>query len=188
MRAPSTVSARRTHPRSPSPVQFIRRCDKVAIIDHGKFQYFGPFNPTAQTILARYLPVPEEEHVAAAAEKPRAKEAAKVVLSKPEPKPRTALGMGAAAWRYLNAGPAWKCILAVSLGLVSQSSRQMSDFWIRAWASDEPYGWCALPLLRSLACPWWFLRHDPFCLLKLCARHAAHVLPLAAPAACAALL
>ena len=124
-------------------MQFIRRCDKVAIVDHGKIHYFGPFNATAQSILASYLPVPDEDTAGAAAgkdarPKPAKKETA-LALAKPPAKPRTALPMGAAFRSYIGAGPAWKFIVSVSAGLVSQASRQMSDFWIRAWADDD-YG------------------------------------------------
>jgi ABC-type methionine transport system ATPase subunit len=46
-------------------LQFIRRCAKVAIVDGGTLHYFGPFNAEAQRVMARYLPVPDEdvEHV-----------------------------------------------------------------------------------------------------------------------------
>lgn len=42
-------------------LQFIRRCAKVAIVDAGTLQYFGPFNAEAQRVMARYLPVPDED-------------------------------------------------------------------------------------------------------------------------------
>jgi ATP-binding cassette, subfamily C (CFTR/MRP), member 1 len=119
-------------------MQFIRRCDKVAILDHGKFQYFGPFNAIAQNILSKYLPVPEEDTTSHGQTKERAAvtKRSKPSLAKPEAKIKTSLSLGAGAWRLLNAGPAWKCILALLFGMLSQSTRQMSDFWIRFWSKD----------------------------------------------------
>jgi hypothetical protein len=120
-------------------LQFIRRCDKVAIVDHGKFQYFGPFTAQAQSILSKFLPVPDEDTA-----NDIAKEKKKVVVApkkaaaiQVEEKPVTKLKMGAAAWRLINAGPAWKLFLALGFGLCSQSSRQMSDFWIRYWCAPR---------------------------------------------------
>jgi hypothetical protein len=119
-------------------VQFIRRCDKIAILDHGKFQYFGPFNPVAVSILAKYLPVPEEDTAGAPKKQEhRVVAQAKKAAPKIEAKPKTSLSMLAGAWELLKAGRAWFCLLALSFGVLSQSTRQMSDFWIRYWSKDR---------------------------------------------------
>jgi hypothetical protein len=115
---------------------FVRRCDKVAILDEGEFKYFGPFTPEAQSILAKYLPVPEEDTAQSLVKKSKSVAAPKTVATKKEPKPDTHLRMSSALYRFMNAGPAWKIILGCLFGLVSQASRQMSDFWIRAWSND----------------------------------------------------
>lgn len=44
--------------------------------------------------------------------------------------------MGASTKKYVSAGTVWKLLAALLLGLTSQSVRQMSDFWVRAWAAD----------------------------------------------------
>ena len=121
-------------------LQFIRRCDKVCIMDHGKVQYFGPFSGQAQTILARYLPVPDEDTGSAAKDSESKKRpTGAVVKAKPtiEAPPKTSLSMGPAFWQFMRAGRAWGCIISVCTGLVSQASRQMSDFWIRSWVNDR---------------------------------------------------
>lgn len=121
-------------------LQFMRRCDKVAIFDSGDLKYFGAFNPTCQNILSNYLPIPNDDtgnnHDQEKKEKKK-KTGGQAALAKPEAKPVTKLPMGRSTTRYLNAGPAWKFIAAVLLGTLSQSIRQMSDFWIRFWTNDE---------------------------------------------------
>lgn len=127
---------------------FVRRCDRVAILDDGEFKYFGPFTPEAQNILSQYLPVPEEDTAQSLVKKSKSVAAPKSVVTKKEPKPDTKLPMGRALSRFLNAGPAWKVLLGCAFGLLSQASRQMSDFWIRAW-------YVCLSLLRSYALVIW---------------------------------
>ena len=163
-------------------MQFLRRCNRVAIVDGGEIKYFGVFNSTAQDILARYLPIPTDDtavHVEETA-KPKARTTKQATISKPEPLPITKLEMGASCWKYLNAGPAWKLFLALIIGMISQSTRQMSDFWVRFWTSDRyklytdtvehgntashTYAWVyaglvfaffAFQVLRSSAFFWW---------------------------------
>ena len=121
-------------------LQFIRRCDKVCIMDHGKVQYFGPFSGQAQTILARYLPVPDEDTGAAHLETEKKKVTGAVAVkpkAQTEAPPKTSLKMSSAFWQFMRAGRAWGCIISVCTGLVSQASRQMSDFWIRSWVNDR---------------------------------------------------
>jgi ATP-binding cassette, subfamily C (CFTR/MRP), member 1 len=126
-------------PPPPLPaLQFIRRCHKVAIVDEGEIKYFGPFTPEAQSILSRYLPVPNEAiHQTVEDTRPKAEPKAAAVISKPESKPVTALRMGPAFKRYIQEGDAWKVIAAICLGLFAISNRQMSDFWVRFWSSDK---------------------------------------------------
>jgi hypothetical protein len=118
--------------------QFMRRCDKVAILDHGTLQYFGPFTPDAQNILARFLPIPKVRTDTASTSKhaalPELKRAAPKALQAP---PATSMPMAQAAWELVKAGPGWKLLVALLLGLLAHSVRQMSDFWVKFWASDH---------------------------------------------------
>lgn len=79
--------------------------------------------------------MPEEDTQKSLVKKSKSVAAPKSVVTKKEPKPDTKLPMGRALWRFMNAGPAWKIILGCLFGLLSQASRQMSDFWIRAWCA-----------------------------------------------------
>lgn len=129
----------------------MRRCDKVAILDHGTLQYFGPFTPDAQNILSRYLPIPRVRPAAAAGSDrrpplPAAKTAPPRNLDAP---PATALPMAAAAWQLVKAGPGWKLLAALLLGLLAHSIRQLSDFWVKFWANDH-YGY-ALSVTVSIS-------------------------------------
>ena len=111
----------------------------MAIVDGGEIKYFGVFNSTAQDILSRYLPIPTDDagdHTEENA-KPKTRAAKQATISKPEAKPVTKLAMGPSCWKYLNAGPGFRFVLAILLGMTSQSTRQMSDFWVRFWTSDK---------------------------------------------------
>ena len=111
----------------------------MAIVDGGEIKYFGVFNSTAQDILSRYLPIPTDDagdHTEENA-KPKTRAAKQATISKPEAKPVTKLPMGPSCWKYLNAGPGFRFVLAILLGMTSQSTRQMSDFWVRFWTSDK---------------------------------------------------
>lgn len=91
-------------------------------MDHGRVQYFGPFTSQAQTILSRYLPVPNDESGAVHAAPAKKKVDAIVPKTNvaTDAKPVTSLRMGAAFWEFMKAGRAWACILAVCTGLLSQ--------------------------------------------------------------------
>ena len=123
-------------------LQFIRRCDKVCIMDHGRVQYFGPFTPQAQTILSRYLPVPDDVAgiVHAAPAKKKVDALAPKTKAAIDPKPVTSLRMGTAFWEFMKAGRAWACILAVCTGLVSQVRSLDASVVLGIWHA------CLVPL------------------------------------------
>jgi hypothetical protein len=119
-------------------MQFVRRCQKVAIFDEGVLQYFGPFTPEAQAILSKYLPVPEKDtsnHDAPAPPKTIARPSKYTrVIDKP---PVTSMPMGTAWLNFLKNGGVWRFVIAFVLWLLAHSIRQLSDFWVRFWAKDK---------------------------------------------------
>jgi ATP-binding cassette subfamily C (CFTR/MRP) protein 1 len=52
-------------------VEFLPRCDKVAIMDDGNCVYFGPWNEGAAQLLSKYLPASHLLAAAGQAEQPR---------------------------------------------------------------------------------------------------------------------
>ena len=58
-------------------VEFLPKCDKVAIMDGGNMLYFGPFNAHAQQLLSTVLPIAHLLAATGGAEQPKDKPAAK---------------------------------------------------------------------------------------------------------------
>ena len=58
-------------------VEFLPRCDKVAIMDGGNMLYFGPFTPHAQQLLSTVLPTSHLLAATGGAEQPKEKPVAK---------------------------------------------------------------------------------------------------------------
>ena len=54
-------------------VEFLPKCDKVAIMDGGKMLYFGPFNANAQQLLSTVLPISHLLAATGGAEQPKDK-------------------------------------------------------------------------------------------------------------------
>lgn len=56
---------------APFQVEFLPRCDAVAIMDEGRCLYYGPWSAQAQDMLSQLLPITHLLHAAGAAEGPR---------------------------------------------------------------------------------------------------------------------
>ncbi|KIZ01660.1 ABC transporter, multidrug resistance associated protein [Monoraphidium neglectum] len=126
-------------------VEFLPRCDKVAIMDEGNCVYFGPWNEGAQKLLSRYLPASHLLAAAGNAEQPRdeKKKPAKAATTTNQDKAKKAaaahspsLTLGAAIWEY-----AWEArwtifVLSLFFFLSAQTSRQIADYFIRWWTND----------------------------------------------------
>ncbi len=68
-----------TGPGAHPQIEFMPKCDAVAIMDEGRCLYFGRWNEEAQTLLGKLLPITHLLHAAGSQEAPPApkKEAAK---------------------------------------------------------------------------------------------------------------
>lgn len=127
-------------------VEFLPRCDKVAIMDAGKVLYFGPWNEKAQTLLSKFLPA---SHVLAAAGnaepprevKPKKKEEKKDgkddKAAAPKTKHSASLPTSSAIWEFLWEAR-WTVFFASLFFFMSaQISRQLADYFIRWWTRDH---------------------------------------------------
>ena len=54
------------------------------------------------------------------------------------------LTAGQAMWLYIKAGSLWLLPWVVFFFLIAQTTRQLSDFWVRWWSNDS-YGWYSYP-------------------------------------------
>eukprot|EP00775_Hariotina_reticulata_P004687 gene4687-4939_t len=140
-------------------VEFLPQCNKVAIMDGGDMIYFGPWNAQAQQLLSRVLPTSHLLAAAGAAEqpkdapkkKPTASSSSGLSLSATNIKDNlgkkkdvnpTTLTLGQAIRVYMRHAPVWILlhIAALMFFFTAQSSRQVSDFWVRQWTGDSR-GW-----------------------------------------------
>uniref|UniRef100_A0A383WNY2 Uncharacterized protein n=1 Tax=Tetradesmus obliquus TaxID=3088 RepID=A0A383WNY2_TETOB len=134
-------------------VEFLPQCDKVAIMDEGNMIYFGPWNGQAQQLLSKVLPT---SHLLAAAggaeqpkdapkKKPTGRSSSGLSLSatnikdqmgKKKEKNATTLTMGQAIGVYLKYAQYWILPISLVWFLSAQTSRQISDMWVRQWTGD----------------------------------------------------
>ncbi|GLC60118.1 hypothetical protein PLESTB_001575900 [Pleodorina starrii] len=139
-------------------IEFMPRCDAVAIMDEGRCLYFGKWNEESQHLLGKLLPITHLLHAAGSQEPPPAapkrenKAApqksqslqltlAPTSIGKPAPKdtskdaPRLTAFKAALIYTYYgNLALVSLCFL---LFLTAQTTRQMSDFWVRWWVNDQ---------------------------------------------------
>ncbi|WIA32616.1 hypothetical protein OEZ86_003419 [Tetradesmus obliquus] len=134
-------------------VEFLPQCDKVAILDEGNMIYFGPWNADAQVLLSKVLPT---SHLLAAAggaeqpkdapkKKPSGRSSSGLSLSatnikdnlgKKKDQNATTLTMQQAMVNYARFGGILVGILSILWFLSAQTSRQISDYWVRQWTGD----------------------------------------------------
>uniref|UniRef100_A0A383VW30 Uncharacterized protein n=1 Tax=Tetradesmus obliquus TaxID=3088 RepID=A0A383VW30_TETOB len=134
-------------------VEFLPQCDKVAIMDEGNMIYFGPWNADAQVLLSKVLPT---SHLLAAAggaeqpkdapkKKPSGRSSSGLSLSatnikdnlgKKKDQNATTLTMQQAMVNYARFGGILVGILSILWFLSAQTSRQISDYWVRQWTGD----------------------------------------------------
>jgi len=137
-------------------INFVSRCDKVAIMDAGQVVYFGPWNAQAQQMLSKYLPASSILHASGQQEGARpdvkaikakraasagALKATSILQSKGVLEAKASLGRATALFL-------WECgaflgFWCVMFFLSAQTSRQMSDYWVRQWTADTQ-GWYTL--------------------------------------------
>eukprot|EP00883_Tetradesmus_obliquus_P000567 jgi/Sobl393_1/10597/SZX72300.1 len=145
-------------------VEFLPRCDKVAIMDEGSMIYFGPWNADAQALLSKVLPTSHLLAAAGAAEQPKEattlpKKAPKMVRpasnkslacstgltlsgtniakkSTQRDGDSTSLTMSRAVASYAKFGGLLLGLLSLLWFLAAQTSRQISDYWVRQWTGD----------------------------------------------------
>ncbi|GIL86269.1 hypothetical protein Vretimale_13733 [Volvox reticuliferus] len=139
-------------------IEFMPRCDSVAIMDEGRCLYFGKWNEEAQQLLGKLLPITHLLHAAGSQEAPPAAPKKKddkatpqksqslqltlapTSIGKPTQKetkniPKlTAFKASLIYTYYGNLALVAGCFLFF---LAAQTSRQMSDFWVRWWVSDQ---------------------------------------------------
>ncbi|WIA12457.1 hypothetical protein OEZ85_012492 [Tetradesmus obliquus] len=140
-------------------VEFLPECDKVAIMDEGNMIYFGPWNSRAQQLLSKVLPTSHllaaaggaEEKKEAPKKKPSAASSSGLSLSatnikdqmgKKKDRPTTSLTLGQASRTYIKFGRLGLHILGFTSlvwFLIAQTSRQISDYWIRQWTGDTMF-------------------------------------------------
>jgi ABC-type multidrug transport system ATPase subunit len=130
-------------------VEFLPKCDKVAIMDEGNMIYFGPWNTQAQQLLSKVLPT---SHLLAAAgnaeqpkdapkKKPSASSSSGLSLSATNIKDNlgkkksvntTSLTLAEASttWiKFCRLGIHILGVLSLVWFLTAQTSRQISDYW-----------------------------------------------------------
>lgn len=138
-------------------IEFMPRCDNVAIMDEGRCLYFGKWNEEAQHLLGKLLPITHLLHAAGSQEAPPApkKKAedkagpqksqslqltlAPTSIGKPTEKPKDVQKLSAyqAALIYTWYGNLFLVGVCFFFFLAAQCSRQISDFWVRWWVNDE---------------------------------------------------
>eukprot|EP00245_Coleochaete_scutata_P017297 TRINITY_DN842_c0_g1_i1.p1 TRINITY_DN842_c0_g1~~TRINITY_DN842_c0_g1_i1.p1 ORF type:complete len:786 (-),score=182.86 TRINITY_DN842_c0_g1_i1:544-2901(-) len=136
-------------------LDLLPQCDKIAIMDEGKMVYFGPFSMAA---INRHMPstandLLEEASKQIAASSPKApKKSVQIQRSSSmssmhmqnvnirgeEASGKTGyrIPMVESMGKYWIHGGLITGILSLALYCLAQSSRQMTDFWIRQWVDD----------------------------------------------------
>lgn len=131
--------------------ELLSQCDRVAIMDNGDMMYFGKWSGEAENLLGTCLPGLSKLHAACGGDVlMRLPPAASPPMLNPQLTfSPTDLGkmmgtqlpgkipMAQAVRILIREGGTLLFILAVVAFLVSQSTRQMSDYWIRQWTSDS---------------------------------------------------
>ncbi|GLI68304.1 hypothetical protein VaNZ11_012665 [Volvox africanus] len=139
-------------------IEFMPRCDAVAIMDEGRCLYFGKWNEESQQLLGKLLPITHLLHAAGSQEAPPTAPKKKddkatpqksqslqltlapTSIGKPTQKetrniPKLTAFKSALIYTYYgNLGLVAICFLFF---LAAQTCRQMSDFWVRWWVRDE---------------------------------------------------
>ncbi|KAG2426904.1 hypothetical protein HXX76_012691 [Chlamydomonas incerta] len=138
-------------------IEFMPRCDNVAIMDEGRCLYFGKWNEEAQHLLGKLLPITHLLHAAGSQEAPpqpkkKAEDKAgpqksqslqltlaPTSIGKPTEKAKDVQKLTAyqAALIYTWYGNLFLVGISFFFFLASQCSRQISDFWVRWWVNDE---------------------------------------------------
>ncbi|GLC48313.1 hypothetical protein PLESTB_000082600 [Pleodorina starrii] len=137
-------------------IEFMPRCDAVAIMDEGRCLYFGKWNEQAQELLGKLLPITHLLHAAGSQEAPPApkpkkdqpqkKESIQLTLAptsigKPTKAPETGASAHLTAFKafliYTWHGNLFLVFICFIFFLAAQTSRQISDFWVRWWVADQ---------------------------------------------------
>jgi hypothetical protein len=133
-------------------VEFLPQCDKVAIMDQGDMIYFGPWNERAQHLLSQVLPTSHLLAAAGSAEerktapkKPKATATSSTLnlsatnvkdnMGKKAIKP-TSLTLAEALSTYVKFCGPLLMLVSLFFFLSAQTSRQLSDVWVRRWTGD----------------------------------------------------
>ncbi|KAG1674667.1 hypothetical protein FOA52_007191 [Chlamydomonas sp. UWO 241] len=132
-------------------VAFLPKCDKVAIMDEGNMIYFGPWNDAAMEQLSKLLPASHMLAAAGNAEQPleMVVEAGKKKLAHSCSQPaelakttvaerRSGLTLSEALREFVANSPWFGSVFVVTflIFLACQTSRQISDWWLRQWTTD----------------------------------------------------
>ncbi|KAG2424609.1 hypothetical protein HXX76_014334 [Chlamydomonas incerta] len=149
-------------------IEFMPRCDAVAIMDEGRCLYYGKWNAQAQELLGKLLPITHLLHAAGSQEAPprpkktaedKATDAPKKAesiqltlaptsIGKPVAKPEAAASTHLTAFRaaliYSWYGNLFLVATSFFFFLAAQTTRQISDFWVRWWVQDK-YSKFAVP-------------------------------------------
>ncbi|GLC53728.1 hypothetical protein PLESTB_000780900 [Pleodorina starrii] len=140
-------------------IEFMPRCDAVAIMDEGRCLYFGKWNEEAQQLLGKLLPITHLLHAAGSQEAPPApkkKEGDKAnpqksqslqltlaptSIGKPTPKDPSKEAPKLTAFKsaliYTYYGNLFLVFVCFIFFLAAQTTRQVSDFWVRWWVNDQ---------------------------------------------------
>jgi hypothetical protein len=123
-------------------------------MDNGKMLYYGPFSAEAQRLLSQVLPTSHllaaaggaEERKEAPKKKKQSADSSNLSLSATNIKDQvtkksagefTSYGFVKALTTYSMAGGLVLLIPSTIWFLTAQTSRQISDYWIRGWTSDR---------------------------------------------------
>ncbi|KAG2500519.1 hypothetical protein HYH03_001296 [Edaphochlamys debaryana] len=140
-------------------IEFMPQCDAVAIMDEGRCLYFGKWNEQAQDLLGKLLPITHLLHAAGSQEappKPKETKESKdapvkqqsiqLTLAPTTIKPETSDSKKKdqqkvlpvrAAMIYTWYGNVFLVLVCFIFFLAAQTTRQVSDFWVRWWVNDE---------------------------------------------------
>eukprot|EP00798_Chlamydomonas_sp_ICE-L_P021717 gene21717-28737_t len=137
-------------------VLITHQCQKVAIMDGGDMLYFGPYNDAAREKLSKVVPASHLLAAAGAAEQPRdapkptglnkmKSSALQVGASshlaygeKKKVERKICLTQGEAIKVFVKLSPFMGAVFVINfiIYLASQTSRQVSDWWLSQWSQD----------------------------------------------------